>query len=329
MTQTAIEQLHHKADIWIGQISGWQAFAKQMGKDLGDLSHYYQKVHDLYANELGLCNLLDNSDIIIHASGVSVSSHKPVLRVVSSLFENVEKQLKTLAASALKFGVLDTKKAMSMLDVRLSGIAPGSFYAGFLIEPPQPSKLLGTDEQNALMRTVKDAVISVSLVPQHLDRSADISASLGEQLTEPSLRDSALIAAYHLSPTGRSGISSIDIINPANTQGKARLDIAHRTMLREAVNHRPMIQSKTKQGSFTGRLRRIDLDAVRFDLRGIGGDGYDSIRCILPTLTAEKGREILGRRVKVTGRYELSPSGKPSLMQVENIENVEQDALPF
>jgi hypothetical protein len=54
-----------------------------------------------------------------------------------------------------------------MLDIRLTGIAAGSLYAGFLIQPPKPSELLGTDEQNAMMQDIKSATLSIAQVPQN------------------------------------------------------------------------------------------------------------------------------------------------------------------
>ncbi len=79
--------------------------------------------------------------------------------------------------------------------------------------------------------------------------------------------------------------------------------------------------------TFTGQLSRIDLDKNRFDLREVNAQGVKSLRCILPTLTPEKGREILGKQVIVTGRYEQNHNGKPSLMMVYDIKVLEQKLI--
>ncbi len=69
--------------------------------------------------------------------------------------------------SVLHLSLDDTKKAQQMLDIRLTGIAAGSLYAGFLIQPPKSSELLGTNEQNAMMQDIKSATLSIAQVPQN------------------------------------------------------------------------------------------------------------------------------------------------------------------
>lgn len=326
--RNATAQLQSKAAIWVSQMADVIALADSLGKPHPDLKIFEKQIFALYNEELELARLLDSSDIVIHAEGPAIQHHKAALGVVTHLFSNVEKQIKRLAQSVLHLSIADEKRAMSMLDVRLTGIAPGSLYAGFSIEPPEPSELLGTEEQNAMLAAIKTATLSVTEVPANVTDKGHVTEELAQRVTDPAVRDSALLAAYHLSPTGRSGISSIDIFNP-DKQGvePSRLDASHRSLLREVTQKNPMVQSRTKHGSFTGLLTRIDLDKSRVDLRDIGAEGFASIRCILPALTVEKGREILGARVTVTGRYETTPSGRPSLMQVENIRVLRQLVL--
>jgi hypothetical protein len=322
---TAIAQLQSKAAIWIEQMAGVIAFADKLGQPRPSLEAYQNKITQLYNEELELARLFDDSDLIVHANGTAIQNHRAALGAVTSLFANVEKQVKRLAQSVLHLGVADAKKAMSMLDIRLTGIAPGSIYAGFLIEPPSPSKLLGTDEQNAMMLNIKAATLSITNVPQCVTENGHISEELAEFVTDPAVRDSAILAAYHLSPSGRGGISSIDLINPANQSAKiTSLGASHRALLREITQKNPLIQSRSKEGTFVGLLTRIDLDKSRVDLRDIGAEGFNSIRCILPALTVAKGREMLGQRVMVRGRYETTPTGRPSLMHINECKVVEQ-----
>lgn len=322
---TATQQLQGKAAIWIDQMAGLIALADRLGKPRPNLTAYQHQIAQLYGEELELARLLDTSDIIIHANGTAIQNHRADLGAVAFLFSNVEKQIKRLAQSVLHLGFADSKRAMSLLDVRLTGIAPGSIYAGFVIEPPAPSQLLGTIEQNAMMADIRAATLSITSVPQCISDNGHITEDLAQFVTDPAVRDSAILAAYHLSPTGRSGISSIDLIDPKNRSARtATLGASHRQLLREVTHNNPLIQSRQKSGSFTGVLTRIDLDKSRVDLRDIGAVGFNSLRCILPSLTVEKGRQVLGQRVRVTGQYEETLQGKPSLMQVTAIEIVGQ-----
>lgn len=106
--------------------------------------------------------------------------------------------------------------------------AAGSLYAGFLIQPPKPSELLGTDEQNLIIQDIKSATLSIAQVPQFVNQQGKISEGLSEQVQNPAIRDSAIVVAFHLSPTGKNGITSIDIITPSQMALNARLDVTHR-----------------------------------------------------------------------------------------------------
>jgi hypothetical protein len=327
MTTKAADQLNSKVTIWVSQMAGMIALADRLGKPLPDLSSYQKQILELYRSEFELAKLLDTSDMVVHVNGPSIYHDQADLGTVTHLFSNVDKQIRRLAQSVLRLAIDDQKKAMSMLDVRLTGIAPGSLYAGFSIEPPPDNALLGTEEEKIMFAAIKSATLSVTHIPGYIKNDGYVSEALAQEVTDPAVRDSALLAAFHLSPTGRSGISSIDFINPAESKKSSTLDASHRQLLREVTHKNPLIQSRTKQGTFTGLLTKIDLDKSRVDLRDIGAKGFDSIRCILPTLTVEKGRQILGQRVEITGRYETTPLGKPSLLQIEGIKVIEQLSL--
>jgi hypothetical protein len=327
---TATEFLQHKTNIWIDQIVSISMLFERNGNPNPNLSAYREKIHQIYSEELELARLLDTSDFIVHANGAAIQHHKAALGVVAHLFANVEKQVKRMAQSVMQTGLSDTKQAMKMLDVRLTGIAPGSLYAGFVIEPPTPSQLLGTDEQNAFMATIKEATLSITNVPSCVKEGHNISEDLAQYVEDPAIRDSAIVAAYNLSPTGRGGISSIDLINPSNRGTKlATLNASHRQLLREVSEQNPLIKSRSKYGTFTGTLTKVDLAKNRVDLRNIGCEGFDFIRCIMPALTLEKGRESLGAIVSVSGMYEASPLGRPSLMQIEDLKIIADRQSPL
>jgi hypothetical protein len=321
MSNAALE-LEKKANIWLAQMAGVLAMANELGRPAPDISVYYKKINELYSGELAFANLMDCSDLVFYANGPSIDTYKAKLKTVTSLFENIDKQLRTLAFSVLQTGFEDAKKMLQKIDLRLTGTAPGSLYAGFLVEPPQASELLGTEEQNLLMAGIKLATGRVAEIPNFIDGNVFSKEGLAELFLDPAVRDSAIFAAYKLSPTGKNGIDTLQIINPKNNFTTKKLVISDRATLKTAIESEPIVKSKSVNGAFEGYLSRIDLDSLRVSLRDTGVNGLTSLRCVLPSLTVEKGREILGQRVRVDGYYEKTITGKPSLMQITKIEVV-------
>jgi hypothetical protein len=323
----AVENLHKKASIWYEQIAGIISLSQKLGKPAPDLSSYYGQITKIFEEELELSRLADCSDLIFHAEGPSAQSQSFKLNAVTNLFEGVDRQIKQLAQSVLKLGMDDVRPAMKYLDIRLNGITTGSIFAGFSIKPFDSSTLIGTDEEIDLMRSIKNVVIDLAQIPQFLTDDG-ISEELTDIFSDPAVRDSSLMAAYKLSPSGKLGINSIEIINPKiSNRVPATLGIRERSILRNSLNKNPVIKTKSTYGTFIGQLRTVDLDKTRVDLRDIQAEGIDTLRCILPQLTAEKGREILGKTVEVSGEYEKLPNGKPRLMLIESIKVMESAPL--
>lgn len=317
---SVIENLNNKAQIWYDQIGGLIAISTQLGKPNPDLSEYYKQLNKLFSEELELCKLIDSSDLIIHAVGPSAENHSLKLHTVTNLFEGIDTQIKILAKSVLMLGMDDVKPSMKYLDIRLNGLAPGSIYAGFSINPIKSNHLIATVEELNLIDSIRDVVVNLSKIPKFVNETG-ISEELSEILTDPAIRDSSLMAIYKIAPTGRQGIDSLALINPKELGSKpASLNHQDRSILRRSLHETPLIKSKSTHGTFIGQLRTVDLDKTRVDLRNLNVVGLDSLRCILPELTAEKGREILGKTVKVFGEYESALNGKPRLMHVQHIE---------
>jgi hypothetical protein len=325
---SAINDLRKKTEFWYSQIAAVMALANKTDNEVPDLSVYYDQIAKIYDEDYELSKLIDSSDIIFHADGPDVENHMPKLAMVNGLFGDINRQLRSLALSVLDLSMDDADKAVNKLDIRLAGLAPGSLYAGFLIQPPSGEDLLGTDEQNELMRSIKNVTLNLTGISEYLNKDGTVNEAINEFITDPAVRDSTMLAAFRLAPTGRRGFNTLDIINPKNSTSST-LDVADRTNLRNSLDHRPIIPSRSKLGKFTGYLRQVDLDKTRVDLRGVNIEGINNLRCILPTLTAAKGREILGKFVEVTGRYETTPSGRPSLMKIENIKVVENHNIDF
>ena len=198
------------------------------------------------------------------------------------------------------------------IDLRLSGFAPGSIYAGVRLEPMQGNLLEGPGE-SPIYQEVRAAIRAMPSIPTFVDDES-LNDALFEAMPDPARRDAGLSAALHLSPTGRIGIHTLELSVPGGIP--AKLSQRERVVLRDALRH-PKLGNR-QDGRFVGEIREIDLDTARFHLRNIPGMG--AIRCVLPTVTADTAKPLLGAKVRVTGEYETDRQGRPRLMLVSSIE---------
>lgn len=331
MATESLIDIHRRAHLVHSQIESARVILEKTGLAnpdviLSESSPYFSLLKKLYEEEYPLAKVISSSDLIVHAEGPAAEESLPQLSIVSWLFSGVDKQIRSLAKSVLHLSLDDERGALKSLDVRLTGMAPGSIYAGFAVNRLRPTPLLGTDEEETAISSVRDVVTSLAMVPEYVLDST-VSDALAVVMPDPAIRDTTLIAAYNLAPTGRNGIHTIELTSPARSNKPAPLSIKDRVVLRDTVIRRPMLIGRKKRGSFIGHLRGIDLDKTRVDLRNVDS-GIGTLRCVLP-LSLDKARSILGKTVKVTGYYESGLNGKPRLMQVEEISVVENRTLDF
>jgi hypothetical protein len=315
MANSRVTSIHRRAHLIHGQIASAMTILEKSGKDpqsvLSDDSPYLSLLSALYEEEYQLAKISATSDIVIHAEGPSTVDF-PVLSLVSALFLDIGKQFRTLAKSVLPLSLDDIRGAMKKLDIRLTGLAPGSIYAGFAINNPPPLPLLATEEEDSAVAAVKDVITKLAIVPKYI-RDDGIDPSISDAITDPAIRDIALMAAFNLAPTGRRGIHTLEIASPHVNEKPSQLTQMGRTVLMEFVVKRPVAGKKKKLGAFTGELRALDLDKNRVVLRNIEQGG--SLMCILP-LTLGKAKQLIGKTVRVTGEYETDANGRPRLMVV-------------
>jgi len=307
---TWVEQVHKRATVFQDQIVAVRHTEISAGVELGEtIAFLQQRLRDLYEEEMPLAKIYDTSDLVFHAEGPSTATSTPGLHAFNWLCGSAEKQLKALARNIFELSDRDAKKLSSKLDLRFTGFAPGSIYAGFtLSEIPAP---MGLDAPEQVFSSLKMAIRQLPAIPEFIEDER-ISGGIRELIPDPAMRDASLEAVFKLSPSGRAGIHSLDISSP--DARISSLTNRERVVLRDALM-KPVMLTK-KSGSFVGEVREVDLDSGRFHLRNVQGIG--TVRCVMP-LTSEEGQKLLGSSVRITGEYECDSSGRPRLMFVSTI----------
>lgn len=276
---------------------------------------YYKILDDLYSEEFALARLLDNADFVVHAEGPAAKGQSPELRAVNWLCSGVDKQLRTLAVAALSMAGNEAQTIAKKVNLRLTGFAPGSLYAGFRVsdadEDNNSSSLIPCSSDHVI-ESIRTAIKQMSELPKFVN-DEDISDELSDYILDPAMRDASIATAFQLAPTGRIGIHSIEM--SSGKMPPQKLSQRERVVLKEALKSPRMIRFNT--GSFVGTVRGIDLDSKRIHLRGIPDVG--NLRCVIRGYDDQQMRGLLAKTLSVTGRYEADPNGRPRLMTVDSI----------
>ena len=277
---------------------------------------YFGKLAKLYEDDFVTAKLNDESDLILHAEGPGTAGQAPRLNVVNWLSTRMERKLRTLVQAVLPMATDDAHAAAKELDLRFTGVAPGSLFMGFAVASNEPS-LPGMEEGDAAaLAVVRKAMQSLPMVSQFVT-STEVSQGILEALPDPALRDAAIVAAFEMSPTGRNGIDSLEISAPRSGVVASSLTQRDRVVLRNTAVQKPLMGQR-RHGVFVGDLRALDLDLRRATLRNLG-QGLSSLRCVLD-VPLEMARGLLGTSVRVRGEYESTPEGRPRLMNVTSLE---------
>lgn len=314
-----VDQVHARAALIHEQIALLKKVEAQDGIDVsGNIDLWRDKLASLYASEYALAGLLDSSDMVFHAEGPGAAHGHPSLASLNWLSSSVERQLKQLAAAMLDSLGADGRTLSKSLDLRLSGIAPGSLFLGVRYAPV-PADLLPQDSE-AMQAVASGAMALPSLVRYIEDEALD--AGIREASPDPAILDAQLAALLKLAPTGTKGIHSLGMSSRIN--GEAIVGQRERVVLRDALS-RPLDKAM-KPGSFVGQVRETDLDRTRVTLRQVAGVG--AIRCVLRDMSAADAKRLIGETVEVRGRYAADREGRPRLLYVESIHPSGQMALP-
>lgn len=264
-----------------------------------------------------LARVMDSSDLVLHAEGPGAAHDLPWLSALTWITSTAESNLRRLSAAVFDLVGADGKSLSKAMDMRLSGMAPGSLWIGVKLMPP-PADLLPQDA--ALIDTFVDQIGRLPVITRFIDDEG-LRPGIEEAIPDPALRDVQLAALYRFSPTGKRGIHTLEI--SSRNAGTASLSQRERVVLHEALIKPD--STKSVEGAFVGSVREADLDKTRLHLRGVEGVG--TLRCVMPNLTAENARALLGNTVRAEGRYQTDREGRPRLMFVERITPIEQGKL--
>lgn len=278
------------------------------------LESYYAMLEELFDRDLRLAQLRDGSDLLLRAEGEAFL-HDPKVQLVSAIFSNVTNQVTGLTKAIL--GVReDGRLTPASVDLGLSGIARGSLYFGLKAQPPGANApLLG--EVDSLYDSTRKALSIIDDVAHTVEHDDEVVSleEVSERVEDPRVRDAALLAVQRLAPSGRRGIDTLAI--SGQEQKPALLTAEHRRAIRESLV-RPVIHGE--ELALSGYVREIDLDAHRFDLRGIDDEQIRDVRCAYRHLPNIRARDLLGSYVRVHGLVERTADGVPRLVSVLDVD---------
>ena len=317
-----VQEIHQKASVIHQQIAGMSAYAAANGLDVSAVcAPFYELLDDIYGNDLPFARLMDTSDIVIRAQGRCVESSTPSVHALESLLGNLRNEVTRITKTVIGLAPRSRLMALNDFPLQLSGLARGSLVVGLMIAKREnvsnQTSTLPTIEE-PIFDAVRTAVRSISLIPHYLTDEG-VSDELSEAFPDPGIRDAALVAAQRLAPTKRSGIEKVSVLDPHSqreTTGLRDLTANDRQNLKVLLRN-PVSAKKSHYGEFVGIVRELDLDANRFEIRGV--QDYGAIRCVIPELGYDHGKAILNTWIRVYGMYEASPEGKPRLLKVDRI----------
>jgi hypothetical protein len=261
---------------------------------------FREQLAELYERDLPLAKLADESDILLHVRGASAAGPNPRVSVLTRLLTLTRDQVTRLAK---QLGGVTTLRVPASLDMGFVGVASGSLFIGFSADAAE-----GGDMTREAVRLISDASWLVSE-----NRTVN---ELASEIEDPAARDMAVAAVRHLSPSGQVGIREIEILGK-QVRHQVSLTTETRRLARGIMAQRA-VPASTASMTFLGTVREVDLDASRFEIRNV--EGYsEEIRCA-HELEENEVKQIVDRRVRVTGKPEFGRKGIVRLLWVDEVE---------
>jgi len=313
--------LKRRAQLVHQQIAAMQRLVLESGGSeemLGKAcASYYRLLDEIYEKELPVARALDRSDLLLHLDGEGLQTESPRLSLVTGIMGDVRKQVGTM----IKTLVSSFNEAVELpreIDFGLSSFAQGSLYLGFSLPEPNPGYVVLTGDP--LFQASRQALSILGAVTEHVNESNGYEL-IRHEFADPKLCDAALSAVGQLAPSGRRGVSSLEIGGRAVQQGAWRLLTPETRQQVRSWLERPVMSHEVVE--LRGRVRAIDLDLRRFDLRRIDGGNLPDLRCIYPPTFDIPAKRWIDAMVVVRGQVETY-QGAARLLQVQAVEETEE-----
>jgi hypothetical protein len=198
----------------------------------------------------------------------------------------------------------------------LCSFARGSLYLGFSLPEPAPGYMAMAEDP--LFAVSRQALSTLGTVTEHINEPNAYDL-IRREFADPKLRDAALSAVGQLAPSGRRGVSSVEIGGRAMPHGAWRMLTPETRLQVRAWLEQPVMSTEVVE--LRGRVRSIDLDLRRFDLRRIDGGHLPDLRCIYPASFDTPAKKWLDATVVVRGQVETY-QGAARLLQVQSVEEM-------
>jgi hypothetical protein len=308
--------LEYKAQILHQQIAAMQRLAAETGASPDRLAKvcqpYYRLLDQLYSKDIPMAHALDIADLLLHLDGEGLQTPSPRLSLVTAIMGDVRKQVGTMIKTLVS-SLDESVDLPREIDLGLCSFALGSLYLGFAVPEPPPGHIELRDDP--LFAASRQALSLLGKVTDHIEES-DAYAQICRDFADPKIRDAALSAVGQLAPSGRRGVSSVAI------GGRSMPDRPWRTLTPQtrlqvrSWLEKPVLSDESIE--LSGRVRSIDLDLRRFDLRRVDGGNLPDLRCIYPASFDAAAKKWLDSVVVVRGQVE-SYHGAARLLQVQSV----------
>jgi hypothetical protein len=310
--------LRHRAEMVHQQIAAMQRLVRESGGNEETLGRacapYYRLLDEIYEKEMPVARALDSSDLLLHLDGEGLQTGRPRLSLVTGIMGDVRKQvgamIKTLVSS-----INESVELPREIDLGLSSFAQGSLYLGFSLPEPNPEYVV--IEGDPLFAASRQALTTLGAVTEHINEP-NAYELIQREFADPKLRDAALSAVGQLAPSGRRGVSTMEIGGRALRQGRWRVLTPETRLQVRAWLEQPVMSRETLE--LRGRVRAVDLDLRRFDLRRMEENQPD-LRCIYPASLDARAKQWLDAIVVVRGQVEMY-QGAARLLQVASVEEI-------